>query len=405
MNAFGWEPVSGQLWWPWPLDGPGARALLREFADRSLLGAFAAGNPAAGQTVVEFLLARDPSGRVAVLDPEGAAVAGPDYRMLAQSLSLAAGGAVDIDGFEYEAPAADAALELDPSEGGTALDSVEVAEPPVLRTVMVGRFRREDLLMFGALNSAPLDVFEDDGERGRRIVVVHGGASPGLYNWPEQAKPMAAFMNLDGLRAVEAWLPGTRKDPANNFWHAWQPQPKPFPSTDRASAEALRLLGTLIRSADPHTGELARAFGLDRQAEARLSGLLLGEESEDVLAQTAEALGLPRLAGELAESGQSARAVPEHMPALPLGKAVLELMATPMTGSSPLARWHRRILAHPELLAGSAAVAAGAAVVLLRASGRPLRRNGGLLRAGALSLAAEAASELALYGYLKFRRR
>jgi len=405
MSAFGWKPVSGQLWWPWPLDESGARALVREFADRTLLGAFAGGNPAAGQTVVEFLLARDPEGRVAVLDTDGAAVAGPDYRMLAQSLSLAAGAAVDIDGFEYEAPAADAAFELDPAAAETGLVADEGADPAVLRTVMVGRFRREDLLMFGALNGVPLDVVTDDIEPGRLIVVVHGGASPGLYNWPESTKPIAAFMNLDGLRAFEAWLPGSRKDSTNNFWHAWQPQAKPFPSTDRASAEALRLLGTLIRSADPQTEALAAAFGLDQTAETRLSELLRGEESETVLAETAGTLGLPRLAGELAESGEAHGYPSEHLPALPIGKAVLELLATPMTGSSALARWHRKLLAHPELLAGSAAVAAGAAAILLRSAGRPAGRPNGLLRAGALTLAAEAASELALYGYLKFRRR
>jgi hypothetical protein len=194
-------------------------------------------------------------------------------------------------------------------------------------------------------------------------------------------------------------------DPRNNFWHAWQPQPKPFATTDKASAEALRLLGTLVRSTESSTSGIAQAFNLDAAAESRLRHLMLGPEDNEVLARTAVSLGLPELAGRLAEApvatvGQQVKV----MPPLPMAKALLEIIATPTPGHSPFAKWHRTVLAHPELLAGSAAVATGAAAVLFRAAARQRSPRNGILRAGALSLVTEAAGELIFYSFLKSRR-
>ncbi|SDR08421.1 hypothetical protein [Arthrobacter crystallopoietes] len=405
MSESAWEPMTGELWWPWPLDEAGVAALMQEITDRSLLGAFAAGQPEPGQTVVEMLLARNGAGRVAVLGEGGEAVPGPDYRMLAQSFSLALGAAVDMDGFSYQAPAAEAAFRLaeEPELGDPGAADVE--DLMVLRTVLVGQMRHEDLVMFGALNRVELQVLEDEAVPGRSVVVVEGEAAPGLYNWPAETKPLIALMNLDGLRAVEVWLPGAVNDPRNNFWHAWQPQPKPFATTDKASAEALRLLGTLVRSTEPSTAGIAQAFELNAEAESRLRDLMQGPEDGEVLARTAVSLGLPELAGRLAEAPVATVGQPVTvMPPLPMAKALLEVIATPTSGQSPFAKWHRTVLAHPELLAGSAAVAAGAAAVLFRAAARQGSPRNGIMRAGALSLVTEAAGELVFYSFLKSRR-
>src|SRR5919205_1753618 len=151
MNESVWEPIDGQLWWPCPLDEAGVTALVRELADRSLVGAFAGGKPRAGQTVVGVILARNSDGRVAILDAAGEAVPGPDYRMAAQGLALALGAAVELDDFDFEAPPADAALELETEpELPEALN--EGADEALLRTVLVGKFRPADLVLFGALN-------------------------------------------------------------------------------------------------------------------------------------------------------------------------------------------------------------------------------------------------------------
>src|SRR3954467_8549058 len=95
MSESAWEPIDGQLWWPWPLDEAGVTALVRELADRSLVGAFAGGRARAGQTGVGVILGSDPGGGLAVLDAAGEAVPGPDYRMAAQGLALARGGAIE----------------------------------------------------------------------------------------------------------------------------------------------------------------------------------------------------------------------------------------------------------------------------------------------------------------------
>ncbi|NKX55315.1 hypothetical protein [Arthrobacter mobilis] len=406
MSQSAWEPIDGQLWWPWPLDEAGVAALVRELSDRSLLGAFTGGRPRAGQTVVGVVLARDSEGRVAVLDAAGEAVPGPDYRMAAQTLALALGAAVELDDFDFEAPPADAALELE-STPELPDPPDEAADVESLRTVLVGRFRRADLVLFGALNHVDLYVLEDVAPGDRSLVLVRGEVAPGLFNWPVESKPVVALMNLDGFRAVEAWLPGKRKDPATNFWHAWEPPAKPFPSTSRASGSALRLLGRLVRPGSPDTALLASSLGLGPDTVARLRELLCEQDGPQVLVAAARLLGLPELAGQLAE-GTVDPFVVENMsclPALPLGKAVLEVMSTPGSGGSPAAVWHRAVLQRPGLLAGSAAVAGAAAAALYRSAARRPSGAAGLLRAGALTLAAQAAGDLAFYGYLKYRSR
>ncbi|MCG2622324.1 hypothetical protein LVY72_10385 [Arthrobacter sp. I2-34] len=406
MSESAWESIDGQLWWPWPLDEAGVTALVRELADRSLVGAFAGGSPRAGQTVVGVILARDPAGRVAVLDAAGEAVPGPDYRMAAQGLALALGAAVELDDFDFEAPAADAALELE--------NEPELPEPPEdevddssLRTVLVGRFREADLALFGALNHVDLHVLDGATPDGRSLALIRGEAAPGLYNWPVEAKPMVALMNLDGFRALEAWLPGSRKDPAISFWHAWEPPAKPFPSTSRASASSLRLLGRLVRPGSPDTGRLAASLGLAPAAVARLQELFSEQDGPSVLVEAARLLGLPELAGQLAEGSVEPQAVANMtcLPQVPLGRAILELMSTPASGGSPVAAWHRAVLARPSLLAGSAAVAGAAAAALYRSAIRRPAGTAGLLRAGAVTLTIQAAGDLAFFGYLKYRHR
>ena len=406
MSESAWEPIDGQLWWPWPLDEAGVTALVRELADRSLVGAFAGGRPRAGQTVVGVILARDPAGRVAVLDEAGEAVPGPDYRMAAQGLALALGAAVELDDFDFEAPAADAALELE--------SEPELPDPPddgvddlSLRTVLIGRFREADLVLFGALNRVDLYMLEDAAPGGLSLALIRGEAAPGLFNWPPETKPLVALMNLDGFRALEAWLPGNRKDPATNFWHAWEPPAKPFPSTSRASASSLRLLGRLVRPGSPDTGLLARSLGLEPAAVARLQELFGEQDGPSVLGEAARLLGLPEVAARLAEGTVEPQDVEGMtcLPPVPLGRAILELMSTPGGGASPAAVWHRAVLARPGLLAGSAAVAGAGAAALFRTAVRRPARTAGMLRAGAVTLAVQPAGDLAFYGYLKYRNR
>ncbi|NKX52202.1 hypothetical protein HER39_16830, partial [Arthrobacter deserti] len=371
-----------------------------------LVGAFAGGRPRAGQTVVGVILARAAGGRGGVVDAAGGAGPGPGYRRAAQGVALARGAGVELDDFGFEASPADAALGI-----GTGPELPEPLEEDgggvPLRTVLDGRIRPADLVLFGALDHVDLYVLEQADADGRTLVLIQGEVAPGLYNWPPGSKPLVALVNLDGFRALEAWLPGSRKDPATDFWHAWEPPAKPFPSTSRASASTLRLLGRLVRPGSPDTSLLASSLGLDAAKVAGLKGLLGEQDGPAVLGDAARLLGLPELAGQLAEGTVDPHTV-ENMscrPPLPLGRAILEVMSTPGSGGSPAAVWQRAVLERPGLLAGSAAVAGAAAAALYRSAARRPAGAAGLFRAGALTLAVQAAGDLAFYGYLKYRKR
>ncbi|MET1153631.1 hypothetical protein [Arthrobacter sp.] len=412
MNQTGWEPASGQLWWPWPLDEAGVAALQQQFTNRSLLGAFAGGVPQPGDSVVSVLLAVNPEQRAAVLDTAGKAVPGPDVTALVRGLSADLGAAVEIDGIEYEAPAPEAALELEAVPEPDDAEEFEAPDAAELRTVLVGKFRREDLLMFGALNGVEVHVLESGKggpgapAAGQRIVLVHGEAAPGLYNWPASAKPIVALMDLDGFRAVEAWLPGTRRDPDTSFWHAWEGPAKPFPSASRADAEALRLLGRIVHPEGPDPRRLSEVLGLEPGAVQGLQELMASPDEPGILARAGQLLELPPVAARLAEGSLQPDRVPgmETLPVQSLGKALLELASSPAEGRGPLAAWQRAVVARPGMLAGSAAAAATGAALLFRAAGRR-PASARLLRAGALGLVLQAAGDVALGSYLAYRRR
>ena len=320
MNQTGWEPASGQLWWPWPLDEAGVAAFQQQFTNRSLLGAFAGGVPQPGDSVVSVLLAVNPEQRAAVWIPQARRCRARTSRPWSAGLSADLGAAVEIDGIEYEAPAPEAALELEAVPEPDDAEEYEAPDAAELRTVLVGKFRREDLMMFGAINGVEVHVLEpgkgspDAPASGQRVVLVHGEAAPGLYNWPASAKPIVALMDLDGFRAVEAWLPGTRRDPDTSFWHAWEGPAKPFPSASRADAEALRLLGRIVHPEGPDPRRLSEVLGLEPGAVQRLQELMASPDEPGILARAGQLLQLPPVAARLAKDHFSLTGSPAWRP-------------------------------------------------------------------------------------------